>query len=669
MNKLFYPRLALQNIQKNARSYISYMITCIITIAMFYIMSALAYAAELDQFYGLHELRLFLGYGQWIIGIFAFIFLFYTHSFIIKRRKKEFGLYNILGMEKRHIMVVLFLETLYTSIISIFLGIFSGIILYRAAQLFLIKLIHAQGYAGSPLSANAFRSSLILFCILFLLTFLSTLKQIHVANPVELLRGGQVGEKEPKARIILVILGLASLGTGYYISITATSPMQTIGLFFVAVILVIIGTYFLFTSITIAVLKLLKKNKRYYYKPTHFTFISGMLYRMKQNAVGLANICILSTMVLVMMSTSLLLYVSIEDLIRQAYPRNIEISLLRPDTDEIESIEQHIDSVLQEKNILPENLQRFYESSLITVRDGNTFYCSDDASIYTDTNMVILTFMTLDDFNRIAGTQYIIDNPMDVYLYTYSGTIDDNSITVNNTVLNIKGFTTDAEIADGPSKDMADTFYVIVKDMDTLNTLISPLINNIVPSYTYTFDIDADSETIINISNDLQTALFESETSALSGDGHITNSSEASVSYYELYGGLLFIGTFLGVLFLMATVLIIYYKQITEGYEDQHRFEIMQNVGMSRKEVKNTIKSQVLSVFYLPLGLACVHTAFAFPIVSRLLSLLQMTNTTLFLVGMSATIAVFAVFYTIIYVLTAQIYYKIVSSKSVNHKY
>ena len=668
MSSFFYSRLALQNIRKNARSYISYMITCVITITMFYIMSVLTNATDLDQFYGLGEVRGFLAFGQWVIGIFAFIFLFYTHSFIIKRRKKEFGLYNILGMEKRHIAVVLFYETLYCALISLILGIFFGVVLYRAAQLFLIKLVHAQAELASSFSGIAFSTTLILFGILFFLTFLSSLRQIRIASPIELLKGGQVGEKEPKARIFLVILGLLCLGIGYYISITATAPMETIGLFFLAVVLVIIGTYCLFTAVTIAVLKLLRKNKKYYYKPNHFTFVSGMLYRMKQNAVGLANICVLSTMVLVMMSTCLMLYVSIGDLIRTAYPRNIEIQVNRPDTGSIDDLESSLDKLIEQENITPKNLQRFYEAYLIFNQKDNHFSESDVNYVYENTNASVINFMTLEHFNRLAGTDYTLENPQEVYLYAYSTKFDYSTIEIENMTFNIKGMVEDVEdIADGPVKGMAKTYYMIVKDMDTLTEITDSMAENMaygIATYYYSFDLDIPGEEQIALRDRLANSLLQEEAPLCPNGVSVSSSVDASASYYQLYGGLLFIGVFLGILFLMATVLIIYYKQITEGYEDQARFEIMQNVGMSRREVKSTIKSQVLSVFYLPLGLACVHTAFAYPIVSRLLKLLQMTNPVLFFWGMMATIGVFAVFYTIIYVLTARIYYKIVSAKS-----
>lgn len=669
MSKMFYPRLAAQNIRKNGQTYISYMITCVLTIAMFYIMAALTAAPEMDQFFGGNGLRIFLFYGEWIIGIFAFIFLFYTHSFIVKRRKREFGLYNILGMEKKHIAIVLLYETLYCALISFVLGIGLGLALYKAAQLLLLKLVNIPVQMGFYVSGSTIKNTLIMFGIIFLLTFLNTLRQLHLSSPIELLRGGQVGEKEPRARILLVLLGLACLGGGYYISITATSPMETVGLFFVAVILVIIGTYCLFTSITIAVLKALRKNKKYYYNPKHFTFVSGMLYRMKQNAVGLANICILSTMVLVMLSTSIMLYVGMEDLIRTSYPRNIMINVSDIQAKDAPAVEDYIDQVIEQQGIQPINLQRFSQATLMMTREGNQFLFDSDSSFYANSHSAVVYLMTLDDYNRINEDNRTIDNPQDVYIYGIHGDKLHDTIHLGDISLNILETLPEFDIADTNTKYMIENYYVIVKDADTITQLTAAMPQDLkygFREYCYFFDLDMDKDGQIEIYKNLKAILFEQPdpNAPVSLTGYASSSEDSRDSFYALYGGLLFIGIFLGLLFLMATVLIIYYKQLTEGYEDQFRFEIMQNVGMSKREVKKTIHSQVLSVFYLPLGMACVHTAFAFPIVSRLLTLLNMTNTRLFILGIMGTVIVFAIFYTIIYAMTAKTYYKIVAARA-----
>ena len=665
MRRLFYPKLAFQNLGKNRRSYISYMITCIITIAMYYIISALAYAGQLDQLYGVAEVRIFLEYGQWIIGVFAVIFLFYTHSFIIKRRKKEFGLYNILGMEKKHIALVLFYETLYCAAITIILGLFFGIVLYRAALLFLMKLVHiSESSLGNPISPASVQLTIVFFLMIFALTFLSTLRQIQIASPIQLLKGSNVGEKEPKARIFMVIAGLLCLGGGYYISITATSPLDAVMLFFIAVILVIIGTYLLFTSVTIAALKLMRKNKKYYYKPNHFTFISGMLYRMKQNAVGLANICILSTMVLVMISTSFLLYISIEDQQRTNYPRHIQVDISSIDPADVPAVESFIDGIIEENQIQPKDTQKFTETSLMVLKDGNRFYGSNETSFYTDTSAWLLLFLSLEDYNEITGSSLTLENSNDIYINPIRQAVSGPQLVLDTTLLNVKGTLDDFEIADSASKYMVNTCYIIAKDSSAIQEMTRSIgqAYGYFTNYSYTFDLDADDQTQIAVKDQLQAAVFDSGNAPAEISGYVDCVAESTDGYYQLYGGLLFIGVFLGILFLMATVLIIYYKQMTEGYEDRERFQIMQKVGMSRKEVKGTIKTQVLSVFFLPLAVACIHTGFAFPIVSRLLAILQMYNTTLYIAGLICTIAVFAVFYTIIYTVTARIYYKIVSN-------
>lgn len=667
MRKYFCPRLAFQNLGKNRSSYFSYMITCVITIAMFYIMSALATASDLDQLYGLREVRAFLSYGQWIVGIFAFVFLFYTHSFILKRRKKELGLYNILGMEKKHIALVLFLETLYCALITLILGLFFGILLYRASQLFLMKLVHLESIPGGFLSPGAAASTVFFFGILFFLTFLNTLRQIGAVSPIELLKGSQVGEKEPKAKILLVIGGIACLGGGYYISITATSPMETVGLFFFAVILVILGTYALFTSVTIAFLKFLRRRKKYYYTPRHFTFISGMLYRMKQNAVGLANICILSTMVLVMLSTSILLYVSIGDQQRTNYPRNIEIDINSINTEDIPAVEAFIDQTVADLSVSAENLQRFHETSLLLFTEGNRFYFDINVNAYSENGTVLVNLLTLADYNRLTGENLTLENADDIYLVAPKDSFQEDTLVLENTSLHIQKRIPSFEIADGALKYMVDTYYIIAKDDAAVQALRDPLAEKYgdvaFTSYVYAFDVDGNDDAQIACKNALTKAIFDSGLVPVSIEGSITSVAESTDSYYQLYGGLLFIGIFLGILFLMATVLIIYYKQMTEGYEDQARFEIMQHVGMSRQEVRGTIKTQVLSVFFLPLGMACVHTAFAFPIITRLLALLMMNNTSLYIIGLVCTIGVFALFYTIVYLITARVYHKIVAVK------
>ncbi|MFR8546962.1 MAG: ABC transporter permease, partial [[Clostridium] scindens] len=320
MNSSVYGKLAVTNLKNNRKTYIPYMLTAILTVMMFYIIDALSR----NKSVGDGNLRLCLSWATVVIIVFAVIFLFYTNSFLIKRRKKEIGVYNILGMGKRHIARMLTIETLIIAVISIVVGLVAGIIFSKLMFLALLKVIHYDVNMVFELSVRALLNTLLLFTVIFAMTLIYNLLQIRLSNPVELLRGGSQGEKEPKTKWLLTIFGVVAIGIGYYIAITTESPLTAITLFFLAVICVIIGTYALFTAGSIALLKLLRKNKNYYYKTSHFTSISGMIYRMKQNAVGLANICILSTMVLVMISTTISLYTGMNDVLETRFPTEFE---------------------------------------------------------------------------------------------------------------------------------------------------------------------------------------------------------------------------------------------------------------------------------------------------------------------------------------------------------
>ena len=351
MNKVFYPRIAMINLRNNGRTYVPYLLTCILSTAMFYVICSLSLNPDLDTMLGGGYMRTLLQMGTWIVGFFVIIFLFYTNSFLMKRRKKEFGVFNILGMEKRHISKVIAYETLFTALVSLLAGISLGIVLERLLYYALGAMMAGGGALTFNISVEGIRTTLILFAIIHLLIFLSSRWQIRLANPIQLLHGSSYGEREPKARWLMALLGLISLGAGYAIAVLTKNPLNALLLFFVAVLLVIIGTYLLFTSGSIAVLKLLKKNRRYYYKPTHFINTSTMMYRMKQNAVSLANICILSTMVLVMLSTTISLWVGMDDAARTRYPREIAVSSEAYDAQSKAEIDARIETALKQNGL------------------------------------------------------------------------------------------------------------------------------------------------------------------------------------------------------------------------------------------------------------------------------------------------------------------------------
>ncbi len=660
MNRFFYQKLAINNMKKNSKTYIPYLLTCIGTIMMFYNMCFLSVAKDLGSadVSDSGTVRYILFLGAIVIGIFSLIFLFYTNSFLIKRRKKEFGLFNVLGMEKKHVARIMFYESLFTAVLSIAIGLAAGILLSKIMILFLYKLISFEATFGFEVPYEAVLASLTLFLGIFLINLLYNIRQVHMSNPVELLKGGNIGEKEPRTKWLMAIIGLVSLAAGYYIAVTTENPVAALSLFFVAVVLVMTGTYCLFTSGSIAILKMLRKNKRYYYKKRHFISVSSMLYRMKQNAAGLANICILSTAVIVMISSTVSLYGGMEDVLRSRFPRNVEVEASDVSEEQAEELDKLIEQQTLELNIDKINVLRFRFMNFVVIQEGSNFIKADYDS-YTSNDIASLVFITQDEYNKLENKSISL-NKGESLVYTSNGNVSGSILNINGYELSIKDYLSSLDSASKISDVLTKSYYVIVDNIDTIESVYNSL--NIKDgemgdlSYFYGFDADAGQQEQINIVNNLNDKMKE-----LDAAGRADGTEASKSSFYSVYGGLFFLGIFLGLLFVMATVLIIYYKQIAEGYDDKERFEIMQKVGMDREEVRGTIQSQVLTVFFLPLLATVIHIAFAFKVITRLLLIFGMTNVPLFAVCTIVTIIVFAVLYTIVYILTAKTYYKIVS--------
>ncbi|MDF2881074.1 MAG: hypothetical protein K0R54_1631 [Clostridiaceae bacterium] len=646
MNRLFYPRLAAINIKNNSKTYFPFIITCICTIAMFYIMHALSINKGLDGMSGSAGLKSILFLGTIVIGIFSAIFLFYTNSFLIKRRKKEIGLYNVLGLEKKHIAKVMFYECIFTSVISLAAGLIAGIILNKLMFLLLLKILNFKVAFGFYVSVPSVIKTLILFIGIFFVTLLSNLFQIKMSNPIELLKGTQHGEKEPKTKWIITLIGVIALGTGYGIALKVKSPLSALNMFFIAVILVMIGTYALFTSGSITVLKALKKNKRFYYNTSNFISVSGMMYRMKQNAVGLANICILSTAVLVMVSTTVALYVGMEDVIRTRYPRNIVMTASQVTNSQAQKVDEILEAESKNSNIGIKNKINYWNNSFPAVKKDDKFSITSNTNMSSKVNLI--TLIPISDYNRLEGKNITLADD-EAILYSKVKNLDKNGITIEDKTLKLK------QVIDKPilglnygMDDMVDTYVLFVNDINAIG-------KSGTKEYSIGVDIQGKDKEILALSNKLKDKFKESNIKV-----HIDSAAGSKQEFFMLYGGLFFLGIFLGALFLMATVLIIYYKQISEGYDDKERFEIMQKVGMSRRDIKKTIRSQVLMVFFLPLAAAVIHIAFAFPMITKLLALFNLKNVSLFMLSTVMTILVFAVIYAIVFSLTARAYYKIV---------
>lgn len=657
MNNVFYPKLAANNIKKNSKTYIPYILTCIFTAAMYYIIHSLSNNEGISTLIGSDTISITLGLGNNITAIFAIIFLFYTNSFLIKRRKKEFGLFNILGMEKKHLLRVIGYETLYIALISLTLGIAIGILLDKLMYLSVLKLMGVEISLGFYISWSSILSTIILFSIIFFIIFINSLRQVHLSNPIELLRSSNFGEKEPKTKWAMAILGFVCLGLGYYIALTTKNPVAAISLFFVAVILVIVGTYLVFTAGSIAFLKVLRKNKNYYYNVKHFTSVAGMIYRMKQNAVGLANICILSTMVLVMISSTSSMMMGMEDIINERYPYDISIYSDGSDTNKnnllVEEIENSISSEKVEKEVAYSYL------NFAGIKDKDKFITNRDSNSVVVNNINNLIFITLEDYNKVASESKVLEDG-EVLLYSNRDKYEYDTINVFDKSYKIVERVDDFLGNGIISANVASSQFIVVKDMGELDYLyraqkdtFGENASEIEFMYGIDLKVDDNEKEVIynNIIDTLNNKGFDfiGETKAGSRS-----------SFLSLYGGLFFIGIFLGALFIMATILIIYYKQISEGYDDKERFEIMQKVGMSNEEVQGAIRSQVLTVFFLPLITAGIHISFAFPFILKILSMLNLTNTKLFILCTVVSFIIFTLIYSIIYILTARVYYKIV---------
>lgn len=662
-----YTKLAITNIKNNRQFYFPYLLTGIITVAMFYIMCALESNPGIQSMPGAKNLGLILRLGIGVIGIFAVIFLFYTNSFIIKRRKKELGIYNILGMEKRHIAKILSKEAFFTAIIAIGGGLVTGVLFHKLACMLLYRMIGFNGGITFSFSKKGVMITAILFAIVYLLTYIYDLFQVQLANPIELLQSGNKGEREPKTKAIMAVLGVLCLGTGYFIAITTKNPIKALTLFFVAVILVIIGTYLLFTAGSIALLKILRRNKGYYYQTKHFTSVSGMIYRMKQNAVGLANICILSTMVLVAVSTTVSLYVGVEDIMKERYPNEINISAYydtgAPAEDSIAPI---VEKSVKESGRKIRHEEDYLELYFAAIKDQGQ-YSLDKEKVKTAGDRVSgFVVLTREDCKKKYNEEIPELAENEVALFTIKKTDMDTLVLENRSyhVKEIKQFqnTEDFEtIAD----IMDEYYYVIVndvQDMERLWQLQKEIYqeNSSSISRQVRVDIDGDSEQKKECFENIKTALGPEQAKArILIDSRQSNLDE----FYQIYGGFLFLGLFLGILFLMITVLIIFYKQISEGYDDKERFSIMEKVGMSNDEVKATIRSQVRTVFFLPILMAAVHVGMAFPMIKRLLSLFGLSNTALFAGCMAGTILVFTLIYLLVFLKTSKTYYKIVGGQ------
>lgn len=669
MRKGLFIKLAVSNIKRNKGTYIPYMITCICCIAMTYMMFFVTQSKDLSvQVPDSVMVTSIMFLGIAVIYIFSFIFLLYSNNFVMKRRQKEIGLYNILGLEKGHIMKMMAVETLFTSAISIIGGIAVGILGSKLALLLLLKILHVPAQLGFYVCVPGIVVCTVLFLPVVIVTLFRNVHRVRLSQPIELLRSGNTGEREPKAKWLMALLGFICLGSGYYIAVTTKSPVTALGLFFAAVLLVMAGTYLLFTAGSIAVLKVMRWKKSFYYKIKNFTSISGMIYRMKQNAMGLASICILSTGVLLMLSTTVSLNMGIEDSLSDMFPYDAGFTFNHVTFEEVPRLRNAFDEAVEKEKVPYEEKITQVVLDISVARNGN------DMEILTrDTaasaNVEYLTVVPEEEYEKISGKTVEL-KPGEILAFQENG--GKGNISLNGVAYKVKEWLEEKPTYERGNNIFYKTTIVVTKeDLQKMDALQKELVGKDRGYLKLEFGlyIEGRKEADIKYGNlireDLEplTETLKGEEDSVSPWFQSSIREEHYRSFYTLNGGLLFLGIFLGFIFLVGAGMIIYYKQMSEGYEDKERFEIMQKVGMSRKEVKSAIRRQILMVFFLPLLMAVLHIIMAFPMISRLLGLLGMMNTELYILCTAGTIVVFAVIYAAIYMCTAKSYYKIVERR------
>lgn len=694
MNKKLYFTLAKNNMKKNKNTFFPFILSSTTMIALFYMMAAIyGQTSASSGFYGDASVKKVLQLGVWVCGIFAAGVIFYTNSFLMRQRGKELGLYSILGMEKSHIRKVLFWENAIAGCGSILAGLFFGILFSKLMFLILIKLAKIQAAIAFRISFSDIALTVLIFAGVFVLNMIQNVIKLHCLNPMELLRSSKQGEKEPKAKWIQAIIALACLGSGYYIAVTTQSPLKALTSFFGAVMLVMVGTYLLFQCGSVAWLKLLKKNKNYYYHKTHFITLSGMMYRMKRNATGLANICILSTAVLVILSSTISLYVGINDSLTASYPRDVQTSYMCPTKlmreTELDGeapldegqLKETIEDYAAENNVKVLNPYKEYSFFTFVKETEENKYQLEVEGLTNIEDVIFIGVQSLEAYNESVEKEARLTEvgEHEVWCLDSKDLVADGSkISLCGEEFETKSISDAMETSQSIRENFEDEFFGMYDSMrcmllfvsdgeelekfaDRVNAVEREISSDGVSEiqFSYEFDLEGELEDKQAFCSGLRDQLYNA------GIPHVATVSDV-FSDQEYYGGLyatiFFIGIFIGLMFLMTTVLIIYYKQLSEGYEDRERFKILQKVGMDKTEVKRVITTQILQVFFLPLLLASVHIAFAFPSIKGILAILGLVNVPLFVGCTIGTIVIFALVYGIVYYLTAKTYYKIVYS-------
>ncbi len=687
MNRFFYPRLAWDGLRKNRRLAWPYLLTCICMVAVFYIMGFLCSPATLALLpVGKSSAAIILTLGKWVILVFSVIFLYYTYSFLIRRRAREFGLYNVLGMGKRNLVRIISWENLITFAAALAGGLLAGILLSKLAELGLMNLLNGTVNYAIRVDVDSVVLTIVCFAAIFILITLSAVIRTARASAVNLMKSENVGEKPPKGSVVIALLGIILLGVAYWLAVSMANPVSALQWFFVAVILVILSTYLLMVTGSVRMCRILQGNKKYYYKAKHFVSVSSMAYRMKRNGAGLASICIIATMILVMLSTTTCMWFGAEDSLKTNYPREINLTthLYRPEdlSDEnLQPVEDAIRAYVEENGGTVSNIRDNRAAMLFGKPSEGTVQC-DYRMQDSFTGLNEIVEIDLVPASRWAAEarsseENILDGLADdeAVILTDSGaswtrdtiTLAQGSVSKTFRVKAVRA----AEYEAGSGESIVPRITMFVPDIAKAvegfaSELYSGDRHDVQVSWYYSFDTGLSDEENIRIGSEIEAIAVRPlrDTGKTAGIRSAWAESRAggSADFYGMYGSLFFIGILLSAVFVVAAVLIIYYKQISEGYEDVKRFDIMQKVGMTKKDIRSSVRSQLLTVFALPLVFAGLHLFFAFPMIRKMLTLFSLYNVGLFIRTTVISFVVFAAFYAVVYRLTSGVYYRIVSN-------
>ena len=675
--KTLYARLAWTGMRKNRRLYLPYLLSCAGMVLMFYILTGLSGSPVLQEMAGGGSSGLILRLGSAVMAVFAVIFLFYTHSFLIRRRRREFGLYNVLGMGKGNIARILLWETAITYGLTTLAGLLLGVALYKLAELCMVRLLQVGVTYTLTVSVESLWETAALFAAIHALILLDGLRQLHGVSAVGLLRSESVGEKPPRAQWVLTAAGAVLLAGAYWLAVSIKEPLAALTWFFTAVIMVIAATYLLFISGSVTLCRALQRNKRYYYQPQHFVAVSSMAYRMKRNGAGLASVCILATMVLVMISSTTCLYFGQEDALDSRYPRDISVSVFAGDgtalnAERVDEVRQGVENVIFNFGGNTSNVLEFRRVSVSGLLDGSDLRTdAAEASVMDSTHVVQVRFMPLADYNAAMGQELTLEDGQ-VYVAALRMDFPYDTLSLDGRMTR-QVMRREIEYLPGlGTADVTPSLLVVMPDFDGFVRELQAYEQardggSVGVVWSYGFDTDLPEAQQGSVDRNVYTltrALDEylADISSEWGVGVGTESrAENRADFYGTYGGLFFLGIMLSIVFVFAAAAILYYKQLSEGYEDQSRFDIMQKVGMTKVDIRRSINSQLLTVFYLPLVLAGVHLCFAFPFIHKLLILFNLDNRGLLIGTTAVSFAIYAVLYALVYKLTGNAYYHIVA--------